>query len=126
MRTAGVLSSDKGGFLERFGIGTNVARDIGQTAGTRHGAGGSSHMEHVTSRTPDDERPAPSGRGALGWTVFLVILVVAAAAVFAGAIRAKLSPDSRVQPSLTGAPSPSPSPLPRPGPAPPGTMIAGL
>jgi hypothetical protein len=84
-------------------------------------------MEHVTSRTPDDDPPARSGRGALGWLVFLVVFVVAVAAVIAGSIRSRLSPDrARVHPSLSGAPSPSPSPLPRPGPAPPGTMIAGL
>jgi hypothetical protein len=84
-------------------------------------------MEHVTSRTPDDDPPARGGRGVLGWLVFLVVFVVAVAAVFAGAIRGRLSPpDARVQPSLSGPPSPAPSPLPRPGPAPPGTLLAGL
>src|SRR6185503_5000807 len=114
---AGVLSSDKAGLLAGFGIGTNVARDIRRIPGTRHAAGGSSVMEHVTSRTPDDDLPARRGRGALGWLVFLVVFVVAVAAIFAGAIRTRLSPEgARVRPSLTGAPSPSPSPLPRPGP----------
>jgi hypothetical protein len=84
-------------------------------------------MEHVTSRTPDDDRPARGGRGAFGWFVFLVMFVVVVAALIAGSIRSRLSPEgTRVQPSLSGTPSPSPSPLPRPGAARPGTMIAGL
>lgn len=82
-------------------------------------------MEHVSSRTPDADRSDGSGRGTLGWTAFLVIVVVAVAAVFAGAIHRRLAPSAPgVQPSLAGAPSPSP--LPRPGPAPPGTTLASL
>lgn len=84
-------------------------------------------MEHVSSRTPDTDRSQESGRGTLGWTAFLVIVVVAVAALFAGAIHRRLAPlPPGVQPSLAGAPSPSPSPLPRPGPAPPGTTLASL
>jgi hypothetical protein len=87
-------------------------------------------MEHVSSRTPDHHAPEPSernARGTLGWAAFLLIAMVAVAAVFAGAIHAKLSPPSPgVQPALSSAPSPAPSPLPRPGPAPHGTRLAGL
>ncbi len=85
-------------------------------------------MEHVSSRTPDDDRSDRSGRGALGWTVFLVIAVVVVAALIAGAIHGKLSSagGQGVQPSLTGGPSPAPSPLPRPGPAPPATRFAEI
>ena len=64
-----------------------------------------------------------SGRGTLGWVVFLVIAVVVVATLIAGVIRGGLSsPDSSgARPSLSGAPSPSPTPLPRPGAAPPRT-----
>lgn len=80
-------------------------------------------MEHVSSRTPDEDRSDRSRRGVLGWATFLVLVVVVAAALFAGVIQRKLSPagGSGVQPSLTGGPSPAPSPLPRPGPAAPAT-----
>lgn len=85
-------------------------------------------MEHVSSRTPDDDRSERNGRGALGWAVFLVIVVVVVAALFAGAIQRKLpsANGSAVLPSLMGGPSPAPSPLPRPGPAPPATRLAGI
>ncbi len=78
-------------------------------------------MEHVSSRTPDDDRPDRTGRGVLGWTAFLVIAMVVVAALIAGVIHGKLSSSGGpgVRPSLTGGPSPAPSPLPRPGPAPP-------
>ena len=88
-------------------------------------------MEHVSSRPHRHAEPEVSdrkGRGALGWTAFLVICMVAAAAIIAGAIRAKLSSANgpAVQPALSSAPSPAPAPLPRPGPARPGAMLAGL
>lgn len=85
-------------------------------------------MEHVSSRTPDDDRPDRSGRGALGWAVFLVLAVLVVAALFAGAIHGRLSRtgDQGVQPALSGSPSPSPTPLPRPGPAPRGTLFARI
>ena len=85
-------------------------------------------MEHVSSRTPDDDRSDRSGRGALGWTTFLVLIVVVVAALFAGAIHRRLGGADRpgVQPALTGGPSPAPSPLPKPGPAPPGTRAGKI
>ena len=80
-------------------------------------------MEHVSSRTPDDDRTDRSGRGALGWTTFLVLIVLVVAALMAGAIHGKLpGPGGQhVAPGLGGGPSPAPSPLPKPGPAPPAT-----
>jgi hypothetical protein len=85
-------------------------------------------MEHVSSRTPDDDRSERNGRGALGWTVFLVIAVVVVAALIAGVIHRKLSSSGGpgVRPSLAGGPSPAPSPLPRPGPTPPATRLARI
>lgn len=82
-------------------------------------------MEHASSHTPEEDRS--ERRGALGWSLFLLIAVVAVAAVMAGVIHGRLVPAvSGVQPALNGAPSSAPSPLPRPGPAPPGTLLAGL
>jgi len=71
----------------------------------------------------------PSGRGALGWAVFVLLALLATAAIIAGAIRGGLSPpdsSSGALPSLSGPPSPAPTPLPRPGPAPPRTEQAAL
>ena len=73
----------------------------------------------------------PSGRGALGWAAFVLVAMVATAALIAGAIRgglASTSPSAPL-PSLSGAPSapsPTPTPLPKPGGAPPRTQIAAL
>jgi hypothetical protein len=74
------------------------------------------------------DRRGRSGRGILGWTAFLVLAVLATAAIIAGTIRAGLSPDSGggAKPSLSGAPSPSPTPLPKPGRPPTGALIARL
>jgi hypothetical protein len=70
----------------------------------------------------------PSGRGALGWAAFVLVAMLATAAIIAGAIRTGLSPSGRpgAVPSLSGAPSPAPTPLPRPGGAPPRTELAAL
>jgi hypothetical protein len=80
-------------------------------------------MDHV-----QQQPRRPSGRGALGWTVFLLIALLATAAVIAGAIRAGLSPSPSqppgALPSLSDSPSPAPTPLPKPGPAPPRTELA--
>ncbi len=68
-----------------------------------------------------DERP--DGRGALGWAAFVLVALVATAAIIAGAIRGGLpQPElSGALPSMSGAPSPAPTPLPKPGGAPPRT-----
>jgi hypothetical protein len=97
-------------------------------AGTRHVANGCSGMEHVSSRTPDDDRSDRSRRGALGWAAFLVIVMIVVAALIAGAVHGKLPSGGGpgVLPSLTGGPSPAPSPLPKPGPAPPATSAARI
>jgi hypothetical protein len=66
----------------------------------------------------------PAGRGALGWTIFVLIALLATAAIIAGAIRTGLSPSVQppgALPSLSGPPSPAPTPLPKPGSAPPRT-----
>lgn len=72
----------------------------------------------------------PGGRGALGWAVFVLLALVATAAIIAGAIRAGLSPSpsppSGALPSLSGPPSPAPTPLPKPGPAPPRTDLIAV
>jgi hypothetical protein len=70
----------------------------------------------------------PSGRGALGWAAFVLIAMVATAAIIAGAIRTKLSPPefSGAVPALSSAPSPAPTPLPKPGGAPPRTGQTAL
>jgi hypothetical protein len=80
-------------------------------------------MDQVAS-----DRRQRSGRGILGWTAFLVLAVLATAAIIAGTIRAGLSPagPGGAKPSLTGAPAPSPAPLPKPGRAPPGTLATML
>jgi hypothetical protein len=64
-----------------------------------------------------------SGRGALGWAAFLLIAMLATAAVIAGAIRTHLSPSgpAGTVPTLSAPPSPAPPPLPKPGGAPPST-----
>jgi hypothetical protein len=70
-----------------------------------------------------------SGRGALGWAIFVLIALLVSAAVIAGAVRGTLSPPAQTGgalPSLSGPPSPAPTPLPKPGPAPPRTDQAGL
>lgn len=78
-------------------------------------------------RTDRREQAARSGRGALGWAVFVVIAMLVVAAVFAGLIRSRLSsPDSGAKPSLTSTPSPAPAPLPKPGPPGRGTQFASL
>ncbi len=125
MRTVGVFSSDKrglpGGRLNRNECSTHI---VG-AAGTRHAAGGSSHMDAVS--TDRREQAARSGRGALGWAVFVVIAMVVVAAVFAGLIRSRLSPpDIGARPSLSSTPSPAPTPLPRPGPPGRGTQFAAF
>jgi hypothetical protein len=53
--------------------------------------------------------------------MFLVLIMVVVAALFAGAIHRRLGGADRpgVQPAVIGGPSPAPSPLPKPGPAPP-------
>lgn len=67
-----------------------------------------------------------SGRSALGWAAFVLIALLAAAAVIAGAIKSSLSPSasSGALPSLSGPPAPAPTPLPKPGGAPPRTERA--
>jgi hypothetical protein len=65
-----------------------------------------------------------SGRGALGWAAFVLIALLATAAIIAGAIRGGLSPSSSPSgplPALSGPPAPAPTPLPKPGGAPPRT-----
>jgi hypothetical protein len=82
-------------------------------------------MEQVQQQ-PDRR---PGGRGALGWAVFVLIALLATAAIIAGAIRGGLSssqPSQGALPSLSDRPSPAPTPLPRPGPAPPRTDQARL
>jgi hypothetical protein len=55
--------------------------------------------------------------------LFVLIALLATAAIIAGAIRGGLSSSSpsRAQPSASGAPEPAPTPLPKPGAAPPRT-----
>ena len=68
------------------------------------------------------ETVRPSGRGALGWALFVLIALLATAAIIAGAIKGGLSPSeppSGALPSLSGPPAPTPTPLPKPGAAPP-------
>ena len=69
------------------------------------------------------ETVRPSGRGTLGWVLFVVIALLATAAVIAGAIRGGLSPpaSSDALPSLSGPSAPAPTPLPKPGGGPPKT-----
>ena len=76
-------------------------------------------VEHFTRRR--------SGGTALGWTAFVIVVMLAVAALIAGTIRGSLfspSPASSSLPSLSGAPSPAPTPLPKPGPTPPRTERA--
>jgi len=70
-------------------------------------------MDHV-----QQQPRRASGRGALGWTAFLLVALLATAAIIAGAIRTGLSPPqpAGALPSLSGPPSPAPTPLPKPGP----------
>ncbi len=79
-------------------------------------------MDHVQQQP----NRRPGGRGALGWTAFVLVALLATAAIIAGAIRTGLSPSqpSGALPSLSGPPSPAPTPLPKPGPAPPRTELA--
>ena len=74
------------------------------------------------------ESRRPSGRAALGWAAFVVIAMLATAAIIAGAIRTSLSPSGPpgALPSLSGTPAPEPTPLPKPGGAPPRTELASL
>jgi hypothetical protein len=67
------------------------------------------------------EHARPGGRGVLGWAVFVLIALLATAAVIAGAIKTGLSPSgqpSGTLPSLSSPPEPAPTPLPKPGAAP--------
>jgi hypothetical protein len=68
----------------------------------------------------------PGGRAALGWAAFVVIAMLAVAAIIAGAIRSSLTPSgpAGALPSVSGPPSPAPTPLPKPGAAPPRTNRA--
>jgi hypothetical protein len=71
----------------------------------------------------------PSGRGALGWAAFVLVAMLATAAVIAGAIRGGLSPSgppSGSLPSLSSPPAPAPTPLPKPGATPHRTDRAAL
>ena len=72
----------------------------------------------------------PGGRAALGWALFVLVAMLATAAIIAGALHASLSPAepsaSGGLPSLSGPPSPAPTPLPKPGAAPPRTRHAAL
>jgi hypothetical protein len=64
----------------------------------------------------------PGGRGALGWAAFVLVAMLVAAGIIAGAIRSTLNPSapsSNALPSLSSPPSPAPTPLPKPGGAPP-------
>lgn len=76
---------------------------------------------------PDRSDGRGARKGVLGWAAFLVIAVVATAAIIAGVIRS-VSPSgpTATRPSLSGPPTPSPTPLPRPGSAPPRTLLAML
>jgi hypothetical protein len=80
-------------------------------------------MDHVQR---DNARP--SGRGALGWAAFVLVAMLATAAIIAGAIRTGLSQPSTdaATPSLSGTPAPAPTPLPKPGATPPRTDWASL
>jgi len=73
------------------------------------------------------EEARSSARGALGWAAFVLIALLATAAIIAVAIRGGLSSSgpSGAVPSLSGPPSPAPPPLPKPGSAPPRTSRAG-
>ncbi|HEY4030496.1 MAG TPA: hypothetical protein VGM25_09155 [Caulobacteraceae bacterium] len=70
----------------------------------------------------------PSGRSALGWAAFVIVAMVATAAIIASAIRNGLSTSGppAALPALSGPPAPSPTPLPKPGGAPPRTQFAAL
>jgi hypothetical protein len=72
----------------------------------------------------------PRGLSALGWAAFVVIVMLATAAIIAGTIKTGLTgpaaSSSSALPSLSGPPAPAPTPLPKPGGAPPRTEIAAL
>ena len=80
-------------------------------------------MGKVQTHQGYETRQRREGEGALLLLAFLLVAMVAVAALIAGTVRHGLlqTPPAVLAPNLSpGQPSPSPTPLPRPGPPPTG------